>query len=65
MVDGIRSIEKSLHSNYSKTPLNNSDRTRNIFGKSLSVRRDMVVGEKITINEIETIKQKLQILNQG
>jgi len=56
MVDGIRFIETSLQSKYSKSPSADSDRMRDIFGKSLSVRRDMIVGETITINDLETTK---------
>jgi N,N'-diacetyllegionaminate synthase len=56
MVEGIRIIEKSLHSKYSKEPSADSDHMRGIFGKSLSVRRDMAAGEKITIDDLETKK---------
>jgi N,N'-diacetyllegionaminate synthase len=56
MVDGVRVIEKSLHSNYSKERSADVDRMRSMFGKSLSLRRDMAIGEIITINDLETKK---------
>lgn len=56
MVTGIRIIEKSLFSNYSKERSSNVDHMLNLFGKSLSVRRAMRSGEVITIDDLETKK---------
>jgi N,N'-diacetyllegionaminate synthase len=56
MVEGIRVIEKSLCSEFSKESSEGSDRMRRIFGKSLSVNRNMIVGEEVKINDLETKK---------
>lgn len=60
MVTGIRIIEKSLFSNYSKERSSNVDHMLNLFGKSLSVRRAMRLGEVITIDDLETKKPAQQ-----
>lgn len=56
MVDGVRLIEESLNSNFQKEDLVDLDRMRQMFGKSLAVRRDMLAGEKLQIEDLETKK---------
>ena len=56
MVDGIRAIERSLNSRYSKPRTVEIDRLRNMFGKSLAVRRNMLAGDIITLNDLESKK---------
>jgi N-acetylneuraminate synthase len=53
---GIRVIERSLHSHYTKTRSGDGERTRTIFGKSLAVRRDMASGEIFTVADLESKK---------
>jgi N,N'-diacetyllegionaminate synthase len=56
MADGVRFIERSLRSDFRKARSDESSRVRDMFGKSLSVRRDMSAGDVIAIEDLESKK---------
>jgi N,N'-diacetyllegionaminate synthase len=56
MVNGIRVIEASLHSSFDKTPTADQIVVREMFGKSLCVRRNMSAGETLQTGDLESKK---------
>jgi N,N'-diacetyllegionaminate synthase len=56
VVQGVRAIEQSLHSDFDKTLSAERSRVRDMFGKTLSVRRDMHAGEVLSVRDLESKK---------
>lgn len=56
LVNGVRSIQKSLGSPLDKTKLTVEPSLKVMFGKSLCVRRDLPAGHILNISDLETKK---------
>lgn len=56
LAKGIRNISEALHHPIDKSLIENQDRNKQIFGKSLTVRRNMKAGETLTKQDLETAK---------
>lgn len=56
LVDGIRSIETSIHSDYSKQDVSTYNDLKTLFGKSLSVNKDLKKGSILKISDLESKK---------
>jgi N-acetylneuraminate synthase len=56
MVEGIRLIEQSLHSDFDKSFSVERARMRDMFGKTLCVSRIMSVGDILTVDDLESKK---------
>ncbi len=56
MVQGVRDIRASLNSPVDKSDTEDLARMRRLFGRSLTVRRDMSVGEVIAVEDLECTK---------
>ncbi len=56
LVDGIRFIEKSLAHPIDKRSIAGFERVREIFGKSLSVNKDLPAGHVLAFDDLETKK---------
>ncbi len=56
LVDGVRSIEKSLKVDYLKDDVSKFIELKTLFGKSLTTKRAVKAGEIVTINDLETTK---------
>ncbi len=56
LVEGVRYIETAMANPVKKDDNEKYTELKRIFGKSLSVRRDMLQGETITIDDLETKK---------
>lgn len=56
LVDGVRSIEKSLKVDYLKDDVSKFNELKTLFGKSLTTKRAVKAGEIVTINDLESTK---------
>ena len=56
LVDGIRSVETSVHSDYSKQDVSTYNDLKTLFGKSLSVNKDLKKGSILKISDLESKK---------
>ena len=56
VVDGVRFIEKSLNHIVDKNSIAGFERVREIFGKSLSINKDLPVGHILSFEDLETKK---------
>ncbi|WP_445710010.1 N-acetylneuraminate synthase family protein [Flavobacterium sp.] len=56
LVDGVRSIEESLYSNYSKQDVSKFNDLKILFGKSLSINKDLKKGSTLEISDLESKK---------
>jgi len=56
LVDGVRSIEKSLKVDYLKDDVGKFIELKTLFGKSLTTKRAVKAGEIVTINDLESTK---------
>ena len=56
LVNGVRSIEESFHSDYSKQDVSTFNDLKIIFGKSLSVNKDLKKGSILKITDLESKK---------
>ena len=56
LVDGVRSIEASIHSDYSKQDVSPYNDLKTLFGKSLSLNKDLKKGSILKISDLESKK---------
>jgi N-acetylneuraminate synthase len=56
LVNGVRSIEASIHSDYSKQDVSTYNDLKTLFGKSLSVNKDLKKGSILSITDLESKK---------
>ncbi|MCU0421881.1 MAG: N-acetylneuraminate synthase family protein [Bacteroidia bacterium] len=56
LVKSVRTIETALSSPHQKNDASNFTQLKNMFGKSLSVNKDLSKGHMITINDLESKK---------
>ena len=56
LVKSVRAIETALSSPHQKNDASNFTQLKNMFGKSLSVNKDLSKGHMITINDLESKK---------
>lgn len=56
LVNGVRSIEESIHSDYSKQDVRTFNDLKIMFGKSLSVNKDLKKGSVLSITDLESKK---------
>jgi N,N'-diacetyllegionaminate synthase len=56
LVEGVRAVERSMHSSFTKTRSPQHVHVRGIFGKSLAVNRNMKAGEVIAFADLESKK---------
>ncbi|MBF02168.1 MAG: N-acetylneuraminate synthase [Flavobacterium sp.] len=56
LVKGVRSIETSLNSDFSKVETSKFDDLKVMFGKSLSINKDLKKGSILTLSDLESKK---------
>ncbi len=56
MVEGIRMVEKSLHSGFDKSPSEDNIRVRELFGKTLCINKSMRKGDEIRFSDLDSKK---------